>query len=474
MSDFLAWYPRRNSVTMASDEEVPSEDGKPHAIITQDASDESSSFADEDDDVPLVATATKQSKRAYNTITMGEAPKREDSFDLPAPGPTPWKWEPAVGKKLVVMKDYALAASNAVKEVWEGTDILVGTCAYHASARWLDTKGRKLLRDHDNRALMMADFELFKNCPHLHLVEVLQVAMIGKWAKVYKEPVVAKEWEKVWAACIMTRVELNAGNPLHCWFPSDNNMVESGNKDDKDFFDRKRKGATQFVLALSERIGHVSRADLKFVGRLKQPVNSKDFYKVVNMYRETVQEDTPCFLNLQFPITNQTLDIPKGSFLIATEHCLREMQNVCHTTGTPVPSTPDGVKDWIKKAGWVNQYRAIVNMQNKGLKPEVFSGYGSQFDYYVNFFKTFHLMRPINGDSEDENTAIIEFFGMLSTSDIRNIGIRKLKKKKPMERLLSCDCRQYLHYGWCLHTCAFLMEREIVTSYPTYMDPTGL
>ena len=124
----------------------------------------------------------------------------------------------------------------------------------------------------------------------------------------------------------------------------------------------------------------MSRADLKFVGRLKQPVNSKDFYKVVNMYRETVQEDTPCFLNLQFPITNQTLDIPKGSFLIATEHCLREMQNVCHTTGTPVPSTPDGVKDWIKKAGWVNQYRAIVNMQNKGLKPEVFSGYGSQFD----------------------------------------------------------------------------------------------
>ena len=115
-----------------------------------------------------------------------------------------------------------------------------------------------------------------------------------------------------------------------------------------------------------------------------------------------------------------------------------------------------------------------MNVENKALKTEVFSGYRSQFDYYVDFLKTFHLLRPLNGDLEDKNTAIIEFLGMLSTSDIRNIGIWKLKKKKPMERLLSCDCRQYLHYGWCLHTCAFLMERGIVTLYPTYMDPTGL
>ena len=71
---------------MASDGDFSSEDGKPHAVITQDASDESSSFAAEDDDWPLVATATKQSKRADDTITMGEVPKREDSFDLPAQG----------------------------------------------------------------------------------------------------------------------------------------------------------------------------------------------------------------------------------------------------------------------------------------------------------------------------------------------------------------------------------------------------
>ena len=71
---------------MASDGDFSSEDGKPHAVITQDASDESSSFADEDVDVPLVATATKQSRRPYNTITMGKVPKREDSFDLPAQG----------------------------------------------------------------------------------------------------------------------------------------------------------------------------------------------------------------------------------------------------------------------------------------------------------------------------------------------------------------------------------------------------
>ena len=71
---------------MASDGDFSSEDGKPHAVITQDASDESSSFAAEDDDWPLVATATKQSKRADDTITIGEVPKREDLFDLPARG----------------------------------------------------------------------------------------------------------------------------------------------------------------------------------------------------------------------------------------------------------------------------------------------------------------------------------------------------------------------------------------------------
>lgn len=104
---------KQNTITRVSNGSVASEDSKPHTVITQDASYESSFFVDEKDDIPLAASITKQSKRAFKPITMG-APKREDEFGLPAPTTISWKWEPPAGKNIVVMKDYALAVSNAV------------------------------------------------------------------------------------------------------------------------------------------------------------------------------------------------------------------------------------------------------------------------------------------------------------------------------------------------------------------------
>ena len=473
---------KNNTVTMVSEASDGSEDGKPHAVITQDASSKSSSSDDDDDDIPFAILFAKKSdnaaipearKRAFKPIAMGP-PKREDKFDLPVlPTGTTWKWEPQTGHKIVVMKDYALAASNAVQKLWEGSEVFVGTCSYHASARWLDTKGRMLLRDKENRSLMMADFEKYKNCPHKDLVEYLLVSMVQKWIQVYNEPHTADAWDKVWSLCAMTRVEINAGNPLQCGFPPDNNIVEAGNNYDKEFFDRKRKGSTQFIMSLSERIAHVSRADLSFIGPLKPRVHNQKFYQAVQKYRQDLRDQNPCFLNVRFTITNQNLDVPKGSFLIPTAHCLQEMKNVCTEAGTPTPDTPEQVKAWIKKAGWINQYRAILNMKQKSMDDTVWAQYPSQFDYVMDFFLSFHLMRPINAE-ENEVIAISNFFRMLSESGLRNIGLRGLKKKPPNHRLLSCDCPNYLHYGWCLHTCCYLMERDIVTSYPHCMDPTPL
>ena len=37
--------------------------------------------------------------------------------------------------------------------------------------------------------------------------------------------------------------------------------------------------------------------------------------------------------------------------------------------------------------------------------------------------------------------------------------------------LLSCRCPVYLSYAWCKHSCAFALDRGIISTYPPTMHP---
>ena len=124
--------------------------------------------------------------------------RREDKFPLPAFRSKRWEWAPTNSRnnsnRLVVMKDFALAATNSIEEVWGKKNVLVGTCAYHASSRWLDTAGKSHVRKKENLKLIMADFQFARDCPYVSLVPIVVDAMVSKWKKVYKEDTLADSW----------------------------------------------------------------------------------------------------------------------------------------------------------------------------------------------------------------------------------------------------------------------------------------
>lgn len=277
-----------------------------------------------------VATGTTVNGRTYSQIVPGIA-AREDSFALPVLGPhEKWEWVPKHDMKLVVMKDFALAASNAVKDVWEDDDVLIGTCSWHAGSHWVEDTGKKFLIKKENKSLIKNDLEALKNCPYSHLVELYTNQMLLKWKTVYKEQAISEKWQ-FWVnqKSIMTRIQLNEGNPLKCGFPSDNNAIEVGNCMDKKFFNREIKDAISFLHALKGRVQHVSEADLRFGGRLKSPVHSAVFYEEVHSVLNARLHGDVTWMDVKIKVQNSNHGIPEGSFIIPTQKCLQEVDFLC-------------------------------------------------------------------------------------------------------------------------------------------------
>ena len=433
-----------------------------------------------DDDVPLAqlfqnkppspADSKQQSNQRLfsqlRDIQHGPA-KREDKFLLPTlEEGERWTWSPPTAGKIVIMKDAALAASNAIKKVWPTEEVVVGTCAYHASSRWFDTKYKNL----ESRDSMQKDFEILKNCPHLHLVPILHREMLSKWKTVYKQKKVADEWSKSWSSTHFTRIELNAGNPLLCGFPADNNMVESGNNDDKEFSGRKRDNAVNFIVdILAPRVKHASLTDLKYSKRMKPACHSKKFLQSVYKIRDLQKKNLPCCLTIQYSFSHRKIGVPNGSFLIPSESCLDEVDEVCASKGEAYMTSAKEYEKWMSAAQWPKQYKAIVNGA-KIMKDT----YDSCFDKMSDWLSAFHVMRPVDLADPRTGFAVRHLLKMLDDHGYCPIDCTELKEREPDDGLLICDCPKYLHYGWCEHTCSFAFHRGIITKYPQNMDPTPL
>lgn len=163
--------------------------------------------------VEACSVATSRTNRTTGTagtnyvqIVPGIA-ERVDSYPLPTLKENQkWEWVPRPGTRLVIMKDAALAAGNAIKEVWEDEEVLFGTCAWHAGSHWMEDTGKKYLKKQDNKYTMKKDLEDLKNCSYAHLVTIYTEAMLYKWEHVLEEKTVSEKW-RFWVNhdSVMTR-----------------------------------------------------------------------------------------------------------------------------------------------------------------------------------------------------------------------------------------------------------------------------
>lgn len=260
-----------------------------------------------------------------------------------------------------------------------------------------------------------------------------------------------------------------------CGFPCDNNAIESGNRGDKDFFDRRRVPAVHFVQKLSSRTSYVSRSDLQYYGSMKKNIHSKDFYQHVEHILIAEEEEQPCFLNINFPFTKETYGVPKGSFLIPTEHCIAAVDRTCLQYNLKDrPKSPTDYYKWIKEAMWIDQYKAVFNMHRTKLYVENMDEFKCRFDFVLDNLNSFHIIRPITLEDDNQGDAVQNLLDHLRNHDLKPIDYRALRKRGVNDGLIKCDCSNYLHYGWCKHACSFAFHRGILRKYPPYMDPTGL
>ena len=139
---------------------------------------------------------------------------REDRFATPIvlPGKR-YVWE---APYIILLKDKAQAATNAVAEVFHDSEIHKVMCATHALIIWFLKNTCKFWNPQGNRPLCIANINYrYKVLRHINLVPYACLLMLEKWVQVYKEPQVAHDWRKIWGSDILTWVESNQLHLTH-------------------------------------------------------------------------------------------------------------------------------------------------------------------------------------------------------------------------------------------------------------------
>lgn len=453
--------------------------GKPKKDNPDDPSteEEEDEPSDDEDNIPLAELFVSPTKSPSESPSSSEA----QLFPLPTlKKGERWAWQPVQDYKFIVMKDGALAAGNAVRNIWGEDTVVEAMCAVHASKNWFEgsTTGRPLFENFkENFNIVLDDFNAFKGVTHFSLVNSMRDHMIHKWKNVLKEKKMADAWMTAWGNSVLTRVEVNEGNVLDYGFPVDNNIVESSNKGDKDFFDRKRHSTDDFVHHLAERAAYVSMMDHKFIGRLKPAVHSGKFYRAVWQVLNELDENKPCFLNCSIKIPKSYVgeEFPGGSYLFPSYNCLKDIKEMGSDSDLGTPKTPTDVIKWLKQEGWIKTYFNMVLKGKEKMPEQAWSdSFDCYFDFMVEYLGTFHVVRPVSTSNPDIRREIEPYLLLLKENDLDPISYEELCERESDKGLVTCDCRLFLHYGWCVHVAAVLMQRGIVRKYPTYMDPTPL
>jgi hypothetical protein len=212
--------------------------------------------------------------------------------------------------------------------------------------------------------------------------------------------------------------------------------------------------------------GH-SRTDMSFGFNMKSKVHCREFYQSDETILQRHRNNLPSIFSLQFPFSAVKHGVSKGSMLVAGENCLNDLESIF--------SSSDGVSDiddiedcrqFLLRNRWVEEYKQIV-------RDPVTRCEDMSFDEINSVFRHFHALRPIVVDSEDKLAvdSVTQLHRMLESSGVGVMPIDELLELPPGKRLVTCDCKSYLHYCWCKHSCACAFDQKIVTLYPPTLNP---
>ena len=146
---------------------------------------------------------------------------------------------------------------------------------------------------------------------------------------------------------------MNVSQPLCADIPSDNNCIESGNREDKSMIGAKRPTVVLFIPRFCEVLHCQSKADTKFIGEMKKPVRCYSFFESVQEILDKEVQKRPCVLNVYFKFVNKTMDLREGTMLAITGHMLGYIEDNYKDMASNLDSASK-VKSFIKGNNGMN------------------------------------------------------------------------------------------------------------------------
>ena len=383
---------------------------------------------------------------------------------------------------IIVVKDKAQAATNAIAAVFEA-ELHEAMCVTHAAIRWMSTNAGKFMNKENKNKCIRDINHAFKIVAHIKFVGVARRLMMEKWVKSYGEPLVARDWAASWGCDILTRIENCQFHlcPLRGAIPCDNNALEAGNAADKSSLTYKKSSLFGFVDNVATKIvGPASMRDTMFESRLKGNSHTKmnasvyniKYFVHISQLQSLDMKGYPTFIHLQFPYTDVANDVPPGSFLVAGAHCLNEMREV---PDLPVRVFEDKetCRKWLggrNTLSWVNVFKNMVKDPETMVADPFMT-----FDVFSSWSKCFHIIRPIVPDNGGRVESAIRYYceWMTNVNQFPMVTADDVISRKG-KGLVSCTCRDYLHYCFCKHTYIVLRKRSIYLGFPPTMCPVAV
>jgi hypothetical protein len=293
--------------------------------------------------------------------------------------------------------------------------------------------------------------------------------MVEKWAHVYNEPTVAFAWWKQWARTIHNLAMINDRGLFRSGLPGTNNNSESLNSKDKVAFNHRRPVTVEFIENLMDEMWKRSVHDLQFTADiLKSKVHSKKFYRSIHKIREKAKRNEATFLNVGFAFSG----VPTGSTLVASNEFLYDKNELMlfisedrEEKGLPLSACYDATVciNFKKSKKYHQDYIHFLK------RTDVYTE-SLDFDECINIAGRFHIIRPIEMETELDERAIGDFLGTLKQMGMKVESVAYIKAQGK-KGLVSCHCPMYMKRTWCIHSCAMTMQNGIMKNYPPTMDP---
>jgi hypothetical protein len=352
-------------------------------------------------------------KENGGAVRPSRASLNATSFPLPELGEGEAWIFPVARNRVNLTRDHSSAAENGVKAAFPNSEVFSAECTFHAGPSYWSkahielfkcTKAQRTFKKKE----LNADFEKLKNCPHANIVQILKEEMVLHWkeSRGRDEEALADAWATTYMESNLSRVLLVEHYALRGGMPADNNIAERSNRDDKELRKYRKKPPVQFIAETEVHLKGESQTDRDFYGKMKNKINSGEFVRYGLNTLKAENDQLPCLLNLQFPITAVAQGVPVGSMLVPKYRTIRALQRehgasitveVCKEKLNPrnLPTSPLGSYRWLVRnpRRWLEQRKVDMGIS---YKPHM--GFG----LICACLSKFCCLRPIDASKEFE------------------------------------------------------------------------